>query len=59
MGDKIDGLAKQAKGTVKEMAGKVTNDPALEAEGKADKVAGKVQETVGDAKNAAKDALRR
>jgi uncharacterized protein YjbJ (UPF0337 family) len=52
--DRIKGSAQQAKGTVKEMAGKITGDAKLESEGKADKVAGKVQNTIGGIK----DALR-
>ncbi len=46
--DKLKGKAHEVKGTVKEKAGKATNDPALEAEGKGEKVAGKVQKKVGD-----------
>jgi uncharacterized protein YjbJ (UPF0337 family) len=38
------------KGTIKEGVGKVTNDPGLKAEGKAEKKAGKVQQRIGDAK---------
>lgn len=49
--DRIEGSAKQAKGAVKEVAGKVTGDAKLEAEGKSDKVAGKVQNTVGGVKD--------
>jgi uncharacterized protein YjbJ (UPF0337 family) len=45
--DRIKGSAQQAKGTVKEIAGKVTGDAKLESEGKADKVAGKVQNAIG------------
>ena len=41
--DRIKGAAEQAKGAVKKAAGKVTGDAKLEAEGKADKLAGKVQ----------------
>ncbi len=52
--DRIKGSAKQTKGTVKEVIGKVTGDAKLEAEGKSDKVAGKVQNAVGGLK----DALR-
>jgi uncharacterized protein YjbJ (UPF0337 family) len=52
--DRIKGAAHQMKGAVKEKAGKVTGDTKLEGEGKAEKVAGKVQNTVGGAK----DALR-
>ena len=39
--DRIEGSAKQIKGSIKEAAGKVTGDSKLEAEGKADKAAGK------------------
>ena len=41
--DRIKGSAKQTKGAVKEVIGKITGDAKLEAEGKSDKVAGKVQ----------------
>jgi uncharacterized protein YjbJ (UPF0337 family) len=49
--DRIKGSAQQAKGTLKEMAGKVTGDAKLEAEGKSDKAAGKVQNAVGGLKD--------
>ena len=49
--DRIEGSAKQVKGAVKEVAVKVTGDAKLEAEGKSDKVAGKVQNTVGGVKD--------
>ena len=49
--DRIKGSAKQAKGAVKEVIGKVTGDSKLQAEGKGDKVAGKVQNTVGGLKD--------
>ena len=54
--DRIGGAFEQAKGAVKETAGKVTGDTKLEAEGKADKVAGKVQSSVGGAKDTVRDA---
>ena len=38
--DRIKGSAKQTKGAVKEVIGKVTGDAKLEAEGKSYKVAG-------------------
>lgn len=50
--DKLKGIAKQAEGKAKEVAGVVTNDRELEAEGKAKQVEGKGQETVGKAKDA-------
>ena len=52
--DRIQGSAEQAKGKVKEVAGKLTGDAKLENEGKADKAAGKLQNAVGGIK----DALR-
>jgi uncharacterized protein YjbJ (UPF0337 family) len=52
--DRVDGAAKQMKGSVKEAAGKVTGDAKLQAEGKADKVTGKAQNAVGGLKDAVK-----
>jgi uncharacterized protein YjbJ (UPF0337 family) len=52
--DRIEGSAKQAKGSIKEKAGKVLGDAKLEGEGKADKAEGKVQNTIGSLK----DSLR-
>jgi uncharacterized protein YjbJ (UPF0337 family) len=49
--DRVQGSAQQAKGAVKEVAGKLTGDSKLESEGKADKVAGKVQNTIGGLKD--------
>ena len=49
--DRIEGAVAQAKGKVKEVAGKVTGDSKLEAEGKADQVAGKVQNAIGGIKD--------
>jgi uncharacterized protein YjbJ (UPF0337 family) len=49
--DRIEGSAKQAKGSVKEKAGKALGDAKLEGEGKTDKTAGKVQNTVGGLKD--------
>jgi uncharacterized protein YjbJ (UPF0337 family) len=49
--DRIKGSAQQAKGAVKEMAGKATGDAKLESEGKSDRIAGKVQNAVGGLKD--------
>jgi len=49
--DQIKGRAEEAKGKIKEVAGRVVGNPDLEAEGDADQVAGKVQKTYGDAKD--------
>jgi uncharacterized protein YjbJ (UPF0337 family) len=49
--DRIKGSVRQAKGALKEVAGKVTGDAKLEAEGKSDKIAGKAQNAVGGLKD--------
>ena len=52
--DRIAGAAKETKGAVKEAAGKVLGDAKLTAEGKSDKVEGKVQNAIGGLKDALK-----
>ena len=52
--DRIAGAAKEIKGSIKETVGKATGDAKLEADGKVEKVEGKVQNAVGGVK----DALR-
>ena len=54
--DRIAGSAKQAKGAVKQVAGKMTGDTKLQAEGAADKATGKMQNAVGGAKDAIRQA---
>jgi uncharacterized protein YjbJ (UPF0337 family) len=49
--DRIKGSAEQAKGKVKEVAGKLTGDSKLETEGQADQVKGKVQNALGGIKD--------
>jgi uncharacterized protein YjbJ (UPF0337 family) len=49
--DRIKGSAEQAKGKVKEWAGKVTGDKKTEAEGKGEQVKGKVRNAVGGLKD--------
>jgi len=53
--DRIEGPAKQAGGNIKEAVGKMTGDEKLKAEGRADQVEGKVQNTVGGVKDAMRD----
>ena len=53
--DRIEGSAKQAKGTIKTAAGKITGDTKLKAEGTADKAEGKVQNAVGGLKDKLKE----
>lgn len=56
--DRIEGAAKNMGGKVKEAAGKVTGDEKLKAEGRADQVEGKVQNTVGGIKDTLRDDKR-
>ena len=56
--DRIAGSAKQAKGAVKQAAGKMTGDSKLTAEGAADKASGKLQNAVGGAKDAIRQASK-
>ena len=53
--DRIEGSARQAKGAVKETAGKLTGDAKLKSEGRTDRAAGKLQNAVGGLKDALKD----
>jgi uncharacterized protein YjbJ (UPF0337 family) len=48
--DTVEGSFHKAKGTVKEMVGKLSDNPKLEAEGSREKLAGKVQVKVGKVK---------
>ncbi len=55
--DQVKGVAKQAKGAVKEAAGKVTGNKKTQDEGTAEKIAGKIQKSYGDTKEKIKGAL--
>ena len=48
--DKVKGTFHDAKGKAKEMAGNITDNPKLEAKGKAEKIAGKAQKKIGEVK---------
>jgi uncharacterized protein YjbJ (UPF0337 family) len=50
--DRIDGAIKKVGGDIKEGVGKLLGDTKMETEGKAEKVEGKVQNTVGGAMDA-------
>ncbi len=52
--DRIKGSAKQIKGKIKEAAGKALGDAKLQSEGTADKLEGKLQNTIGGLKDALK-----
>ncbi len=48
--DQVEGKFHEVKGTVKQFAGKITDNPKLEAQGTGEKIAGKVQEKIGQVK---------
>jgi len=52
--DRIVGSGKQIKGAVKQVVGKAVGDAKLESEGKADRIEGKVQNTIGGLKDTLK-----
>jgi len=52
--DRVVGSAKVVKGKIKEAVGKAVGDAKLEAQGKADRVEGKVQNAVGGLKDTLK-----
>jgi uncharacterized protein YjbJ (UPF0337 family) len=56
--DRIKGSLKEAKGNIKEAAGKAMGDEKLKREGQSDQVEGKVQNVVGGIKDGIKDAVK-
>ena len=56
--DRIEGSVEQAKGKIKEIAGKATGDSKLESEGKVQQTAGKIQNAVGGFKDTVKESVK-
>ena len=54
----VKGAADKAKGAIKDVAGKVTGDKELQAEGKFDKAKGSAHTAAGDVKDALRDASK-
>ena len=52
--DQLKGRVEEAKGSIKETAGRVTGNPDLQDRGTLEKTAGKVQKTYGDVKEQVK-----
>jgi len=48
--NQAEGKFHEMKGAIKEAAGKLSDNPKLESEGKSEMIAGKVQEKVGQIK---------
>jgi uncharacterized protein YjbJ (UPF0337 family) len=57
--DRIVGAARQVKGAVKETIGRATGDAKTQAEGTAEKVAGKAQNIVGGAKDTVRETVKK
>lgn len=53
MRDKAEGAIHQVKGNIKEAIGKIAGDKPLKSEGRAENLAGKAQEKIGDIKKVA------
>jgi uncharacterized protein YjbJ (UPF0337 family) len=51
--DKSEGMWHKLKGKIKQVTGKAVGNRDLEAEGKAEKTDGKVQENIGEIKDVA------
>ena len=48
--NQAEGTFHKVKGKIKEVAGKISDNPKLEAEGTGEKLAGKVQQKIGQLK---------
>ena len=57
--DRVAGAIKQAKGAAEVVVGKVIGDAKLQTDGKIDSVAGKVQNAVGGANDAIREAAKK
>jgi uncharacterized protein YjbJ (UPF0337 family) len=57
--DRINGVVKQAVGNIKKATGEIIGDARLVTEGQEEIVAGKVQNAVGSAADAIKDAVKK
>ena len=57
--DRIAGTAKEIKGSVKEVIGKVVGDAKLQSDGKAEQVEGKIQNAVGGMKDTVREIVNK
>jgi uncharacterized protein YjbJ (UPF0337 family) len=55
--DQVKGRVEEAKGKMKETAGRITGNPDMQDRGTVDKVAGKVQKNIGDLKERVEDEM--
>ncbi|CAB3785816.1 CsbD family protein [Paraburkholderia fynbosensis] len=57
--NRVEGEAMQLKGSVREAIGKVTGNRMTQAEGAAEKLAGRMQTKLGEAVDALRDRAKR
>jgi uncharacterized protein YjbJ (UPF0337 family) len=57
--NQVEGRAEQAKGKIKELAGKMVGNQRLQGEGLAEQAEGKARAAYGNAKEAVKDGAKR
>lgn len=57
--DRLKGVGKQVSGSIKEAVGKITGDAKTQAEGTAEKTAGKAQNAVGGAKDSVRNPVEK
>lgn len=57
--NRVEGSLHEAKGAVKEAVGKVVGDAKLQKEGKTEHAVGKLQNAVGGATDALRDAVKK
>jgi uncharacterized protein YjbJ (UPF0337 family) len=57
--DRIAGAAKEVKGSVKEVMGKVVGDAKLQSDGKAERTAGKIQNAVAGIKDTVREVVKK
>ncbi len=55
--DRVGGIAHQLRGAVKQGFGRLVGDPGMEAKGRAERAAGKMQNAIGSARDEAREAL--
>jgi uncharacterized protein YjbJ (UPF0337 family) len=56
--NRLEGLGRKIKGSIKSSVGKLTGDKKMQAEGEAEKLAGSVQSTVGNVKDTARNVIK-
>ena len=56
--NQVKGRVKEAKGMIKEVAGKLVGNEKLEAKGKVQKILGEAQAEIGDIKQDVKEAVK-